>query len=126
MKTKLEILNEVVDHYTSDPKQRALLSSFQCEYRMGDGRMCAVGMCLIDPDSMPRVAISDESLLTDNLRPKEFSQKTMDRFKEEYRINDVKFWTMLQKFHDCKDFWTNDDITEEGLAYIQQIEEYCN
>jgi hypothetical protein len=126
MKTKLEILDEVVNHYTSDPKQRALLSSFQCEYVMADGRMCAVGMCLIDPNTMPRVAINDECLLTNNLGSTEFSPKTMERFKEEYRINDVKFWGMLQKFHDCKQFWTADQLTEEGLAYIQQIEEYCN
>jgi hypothetical protein len=119
MKTKLEILDEVVNYYNQDPSRRAVIDDFRCEYVTEDGRMCAVGICLLEPDTMPQVDIADERLVEDHIT---FTHKTMMRFKPEYRINDVKFWQGLQKLHDSKLNWTPEGLSLEGKHEVHLLE----
>lgn len=120
MKTKLEILEEIVNYYSEDTSRRAF-EGVSCMYITPDNRRCAVGMCLTDPNLMKEnKAINDEYFMVDGDEDK-FKPDILDLFKPEYRINEVSFWSKLQVFHDNKHNWNNKGLTSEGLMNYNQL-----
>ena len=48
MKTKLEIIEETVEYYTTERNSRAVDDNEDCVYNATDGSHCAVGRCFTD------------------------------------------------------------------------------
>ena len=85
MKSKIEIIEELFDNgYCLNPETRAF-DDGACMYLMPDGRKCAVGKCMINPDSRIQGSVNRIYGLENLLKP-------------EYRGHEVKFWLSLQKF----------------------------
>jgi hypothetical protein len=120
MKTKLEILNEIVNYYSEDTNRRAV-EGMSCVYITPDNRRCAVGICLTDPSLMlGNKAINDDYFM---LNEDEFKPDILDLFKPEYRINDINFWSNLQSLHDTKMYWDDKGLTNEGQLFYNQLKE---
>lgn len=112
--TKLEIIDETVAYY-SDPSKRAYDDAVgHCRYFF-DGKMCAVGRCLIDPHN--------------RLDSVGGSQFTEDDLKPEYRGHNISeniwgidsFWACLQEFHDKEDHFDENGISDLGYLYIENM-----
>lgn len=98
MKTMLEILNETIGAYTS--KTRAINASGCCVFLTHDGKMCAIGRCLITPGGL-NVVEDLESIL-----------------KPEYRGYPPAFWAALQVLHDHARFWNDEGLSDTGVNHI--------
>jgi len=122
MKTKLEILNEIVNYYSEDTKRRAV-EGVSCVYITPDNRRCAVGMCLTDPSLIKgNKAINDDFFMLDE-DENQFKAEVLSLFKPEYRINDINFWSNLQSLHDTKMYWDDKGLTSEGQMLYNQLKE---
>lgn len=122
MKTKLQIIEETRAYYEADTSRRAVIGN-ACAYIMEDGRMCAVGRCMLE-DKVFTVYMGYKWLAYKNNEDSKdgeycgvnIEEKDKDNLlKEEYRGMGVKFWCDLQLFHDGDDFWNEEGLTEEGL-----------
>lgn len=118
MKTKIEIINETVEYYSADVSRRAVgdvkgLNSESCHYYK-DGKMCAVGRCMIDPKHWSDSGAWVEDLLLEREGGDDF-------LKEEYRGHDAKFWKDLQVFHDTFHHWNENGITPTGVAHKDKL-----
>ncbi len=118
MKTKVEIINETVDYYSTDTSRRAITTNkwghFTCLYKMPDGRNCAVGRCLIKPPS--------NSL---GIRDLETYKGELDNLlKPEYREHSLSFWEDLQEIHDTPSYWNSEGMTERGKDRVNILLEY--
>lgn len=116
VKSKLEILQETIDYYvipgnraidTSDPMDQ----NPDCKYWTSDGRMCAVGRCVHDPESLeigyPGASVEDAI------------DCDWDLFKPEYKFEDMGFWVFLQSLHDRGRYWGDGYLTAPGIEYIK-------
>ena len=126
MKSKLEIIKETYEFYNLNPSQRAIApSNNRCEYITEDGRMCAVGRCLVNPLKFDNRSINDD-VFASCINSSKFSKKVLKNFKAEYQLNDPEFWYDLQQFHDTVANWTTNGITVTGkLNYNDLIEKYA-
>lgn len=104
LKTKIEIINEVANHFNS--QNRAIDSNGFCAYITEDGKKCAVGMFLNSENNYACVTND----CADNL----FEHHGYKILKEEYQIEDSGFWTDLQRLHDKEIFWDENGLTETG------------
>ena len=111
MKTKIEIINETVAYYSEDPLRRGLFRGY-CQYITIDGRMCAVGRCMIDP----RTESPDAQIG----QIERFERK----LKAEYRGYTKRFWGELQRLHDVSEHWNEEGLTKEGEIFLQALKEY--
>lgn len=105
MKTAIEIINETVSVYSATSRA---IDIDGCKYLTEDGRMCAVGRCLINPGSMKDGAYfcmdHDDSI-----------------FKEEYRGRSQEFWQDIQHLHDFRKYWNGQELTEAGATYVRTL-----
>ena len=117
-KTKLEILKETYEYY-SDPNKRGY-NGERCCYLTSDGKMCAVGRCLINPKKLQDLGGSTiNSLVAEN------NINLNLRLKPEYRGHSLEFWGSLQIWHDNSSNFDTDNITENGeLAYQKLVKRY--
>lgn len=106
MKTKLEIINETVEYY-SHPNRRAQGKYNGCEYITKDGRMCAVGRCLKDPDKLRNLSPDADELDLENL------------LKEEYLGHENEFWYDLQTLHDSSIHWKDNKLSAQGTKFVE-------
>jgi hypothetical protein len=117
-KTKIEILKETYDYYTSDVSRRGLNSSGGCYYRIivdGITKMCAVGRCFNENANFQCGAgIHSYAKGVNDLD---------EDFKEEYRGHDISFWVDLQSFHDSESNWDIDKISTEGERHYNLLVE---
>lgn len=117
MKTKLEIIDETEAAY-SDPRNRGIgcdrFSSVDiCVYVTVDGKMCAVGRCMIEPS--PRMVGGADILLMENDNRAGMLRLNLEEvLKPEYRGHPVSFWRSLQMWHDLPDNFTETSISEMG------------
>lgn len=116
-KDYLNLLKETVNFYTKEKNERAISNNGQgaCKYYT-EGKMCAVGRCLINPkDKDAKLGLGQTSVT--NLMSV-FSERI---FKKQYRGFDLFFWTMLQQFHD--DQWNFNDfkLTKDGKKQVGGI-----
>lgn len=105
-KTAREILEETAAFYTSE--NRAVVKgghgnhgSVSCHYLTNDGKMCAVGRCLIDPSEITNEPVIDIPQLE-------------DRLKSEYRGHPIDFWSDLQDLHDSPNNWNREGLSTQG------------
>ena len=106
MTTMLETLNETVAAYTS--KTRAVEIG-GCRY-FTNGRCCAIGRCMIDPEKYKDYAGDAESF-----------QDLDSLLKPEYRGFPIDFWLALQYLHDIPMNWNNEGLSENGKTTVERI-----
>lgn len=122
LKTKLEILIEVIEYYKEDVNRRSIAFS-----KSSEGILCQVGCHYFHPKNNKVCAIG---YCLNN--PKEFEKETdgaaidsevfyVEAFKEDYQIDDLEFWSKLQVFHDSSRFWNEEGLTETGLDHYNKL-----
>ena len=124
MKTKIEIIQETVNYYSTDPSRRATEirnDRLSCVYQTKDGRNCALGRYLINPlDEGLRNYAANSLFFEDN--PESFYI-----LKPEARIEDRYFWIDVQDLHDESKYWTETGLSEDGKLYVTRLlEKYKN
>lgn len=118
--TKHEIIDETVEYYSIDPKNRRGISKngLTCVYyteTQGIIKMCAVGRCLIDPKVFASSLSSVSHVLKDNDQ----------LLKEQYRGHPIKFWLDIQYLHDWNSYWDEVGLTEAGRYKVKELKETC-
>ena len=120
-KTKVEIITETRDYYAADPVGRRATGCsphHPCRYITGDGRMCAVGRCLIDPLDY----LGGFRTYVEELGIKTSSGSVPEGILQpEYDGHPFYFWSDLQKFHDGHEYWTPTGLSEEGEIYFNNL-----
>ena len=111
-KTMREIAEETFAFY--EDKKNIAFENWECKYITEDGRCCAVGRCLTNPEKI--VDSADDIFTLFKTKQIKFSD-----FKKEYRLKDLDFWGMLQKWHDKKAVGSLRDFA----ALKEEILEYC-
>lgn len=116
--TKVEIIQETADYYSQDTSRRGTFehnSTLKCAYLTSDGKMCAVGRCLINPEALdPATSIG---VVLDMVMRGELE------FKEQYKghEDDAVFWSRLQSFHDVKHNWDDEGLTLTGKLELERL-----
>src|SRR5690606_24716056 len=100
---------ETIEYYSEDVNRRAKTDQGGCAYLTKDGNMCAVGRCF-----------SEEGLKEYGNCPSFFHHEMIDLFKDEYKIYDQQFWSLLQGLHDKDQNWDENGLSEEGQRYIRK------
>tara|TARA_R110000796_G_scaffold10289_2_gene34341 strand:+ start:3732 stop:4112 length:381 start_codon:yes stop_codon:yes gene_type:complete len=125
MKSKLEILEETIEYYTTQQNSRSLNKQGECVYNNEDGSHCAVGRCFTEKYKAQGSDFEfNEYKGVEDLNKKEGK---LDSFlSEEYKGHEVKFWNELQQLHDSEYNWKEDFIlSEKGNAFARKlIEKY--
>ena len=112
-KTKAEVINETASFYNLGNRGIAE-GGDKCNYYVEECdnvKLCAVGRYLKDPWSWgcePSVRAIEPSRLEDAL-------------KEEYRGHSNAFWNDIQIFHDNRDNWTDEGLSERGEKIRDQL-----
>ena len=107
--TKLEIIEQLFDKgYCLDTSTRSSNDS-GCLYITKDGRMCAIGKCLIDPTTV-------NTLLSVSAIP-----NLENKLKPEYRGHSVSFWAKLQRMHDNEEYWNNKGLAKKGTRQLNKL-----
>lgn len=117
--TKQQIIKETAEFYNLN--NRGYEPGWGCSYLSSDGRMCAVGRCLVNPAEPDNKKIGDEGVTS-------LIRKLGDNiFKPQYRGHDRSFWSDLQEFHDNETNWNDEGLSVEGdRAYAKLMENYKN
>ncbi len=105
-KTKLQIIDETVKYYSSDPRKRAVTQGL-CEYLTSDGRKCAMGRCCRNPGSLLQGTSYDIF--------KKYGDETQKIFFPRYQGHGEEFWSELQSWHDNLGNWNDEGLTKEGI-----------
>lgn len=115
--TKRQIVDETVEYYKADPLRLAkgpppgveIGGSFVgCNYITDDGRKCAVGRCMIDPQEWP-------STVTEQWKTPEELDKELE---ERYRGHSLAFWKSVQALHDFANWESEKSIQQ----YVDEID----
>lgn len=112
----LEILDETVAYYGSDPVNKRGQGMSGCKYLTLDGKMCAVGRCCAAPSEAWFGGC-------ENIRGTDVSKflNLEDLLKPEYKGHNIQFWCDLQSLHDTKAYFTDTGFSAKGLAWIANI-----
>lgn len=113
LKSKLEIIEEIAAYYSEDTSRRGQREDGMCEYFTKDGKMCAVGYCLKNPQEAAGLEGGIGGVWGQEIKA--------DKFKEEYQIDDEDFWDSLQLFHDSKENWDLKGLTEKGQSMLNLL-----
>ena len=119
MKTKLEIIDETVAFYETDPSRRAEENN-SCLYTDSRGNRCALGR-YFTPEMLEATGDFKGSFKT--LLAKLDRDPDDEVFLPEYRGHDLEFWEELQAFHDEYDLWTPpyDTLTRpDKIEYLRK------
>ncbi len=119
--TKLEILEETIEFYSTDPSRRSLDDAGSCVYNAGTAQHCAVGRCLI-----PKFQEQGRKLKYNVMGFEDFVdyhgyKEHDDTLQEQYRGHSLSFWGDLQHFHDAKKNWSEVGITPHGEEEAQSL-----
>jgi hypothetical protein len=119
-KTKKEIIDETAHYYTEDVSRRAIEPGYgggdKCKYLTSNGKMCAVGRCMVDPsEKMTGTA--------DRYRREEFSgwSTVEDDLRDEYKGHPIEFWSDLQTLHDRGAYWGPHGLYIAGIKYVAKL-----
>lgn len=109
------IINETANYYNLNPKMRAYNEKLdRCEYQTSDGRNCALGRCMIDPNEVSNVGPRNLA--------KECEGEGFDELlKPEYHGHSIDFWDDLQNFHDNQENWTTDGMSAQGQSRLRLL-----
>jgi hypothetical protein len=115
------LLKDTVDFYSRDPESlRAYVEKGEngfgeCLYRTRDGRCCAVGRHLRNPEHtqqfFPAKVVSEISYLETRLQPQS-------------RGFPLDFWVAIQVLHDDSNHWTKKGISYKGKRKVDQIRKW--
>ena len=108
----LEILKDTRDYYAENPaKRRAIDKDNNCHYTWGDTH-CAIGRYLKDDFKTEGWYDNNESV--EDLRGDgdDIDWCLIENVHGIY----VEFWADLQEFHDSRENWKDDDISDSGKA----------
>lgn len=115
----LSILRETVAYYKEDVSRRAYVpdvdSGGVCKYHTEDGRVCAVGRYLSNPEEQAKDACGVSSLAV--------RYDGLDSIlKEEVRGLSMDFWIKLQGLHDTNFHWNDEGMTPAGERAAMRLE----
>lgn len=109
-KTKLEILNDVVA--LVQRQGRAIDVYGACRYLTEDGRICGHSMAC-QPELRPKLFGPAYLVL------KDFGDRV---HLPEYQGHPPEFWNQVQKLHDFKSHWAEDNtLNKEGISHFNFI-----
>jgi hypothetical protein len=116
MKTKIEILDDVVLHIKKQGGQAIDLEIDICSYLTEDGKTCGHSMA-VNPVK--------RKLLKGELCAKTVINEYGDNVHlVKYRGHSVHFWGAIQLFHDTTYYWNEDgSITGKGTSKLQKLKE---
>ena len=114
VKDHLSLLNETLNHYSTNGISRSVDSEGACKY-YSKGGMCAVGRCLINPKD------KDNILKSDNSVGALLSRFNDTIFKKQYRGYNEDFWGDLQDLHDNDRHWSEGKLTLAGENHVSLI-----
>lgn len=114
---KLQIIEETVKYYSEDVSRRAIKPGGRCEYLTSDGKMCAVGRCMINPGTNR----DDDIGFIPSYSIIEVDQDKI--LKKEYRGHENEFWFDLQKLHDANSNWIDNGLSDAGQRYVEKLKE---
>lgn len=117
-----ELIDETVAYICQHGQARGDVGN-GCAYWNKDGKMCAVGRCLLDPKK-----IEEESGNFNAMDDIWDSTEELDgSLKPEYRGFAWGLWAKLQQLHDdCGHWLKNDDnktfrLSEEGQIFVNEL-----
>lgn len=146
MKSKLtysDVLKETVEYYSEDPQRRAKDHTGTCSYKTKEGKMCAVGRCIVHPELFQEAGAGDYDSLLGYIPNKDteitlktiyekLNEQTIEEnaisiiLKDEYKhLRDNDFWANLQWLHDLDDHWDSKGLSKKGEDYLKTLEELC-
>lgn len=108
----IEVLNETYFFYMSDPSRRGMDKKGSCLYRTEDGKKCAVGRCMRRPTI--EMSGAADSMYRD--RAEHYEIELEDRLKPQYMGLPIRFWSMLQHWHDDQYDWRV--LAEKGDGHL--------
>lgn len=124
-RTKLEIIEDTYKFYTAFPEKRAIDKNGKCSFKTKDGRKCAVGRFLVD-NIQPQDEGSNGFSCSNYGLCKANSTGFLDNLLlPDYRGHSEEFWEELQKFHDNKHYWkeNNEGILKLGQGFYERLKE---
>ena len=125
--TKLEIINETINHFSKDPSK---LRSFDytdilkplCAYNGDNKTHCAVGRCMLTKIKNQgkkfkyNTGVSTNSFI--------YEQIYLDKLlSPKYRGHSPSFWMDLQKLHDDNQFWNEKGLSTSGEDFVKYLRE---
>tara|TARA_R110002096_G_scaffold111202_3_gene242820 strand:- start:2075 stop:2455 length:381 start_codon:yes stop_codon:yes gene_type:complete len=121
MKSRLEIIKETVEFYTTEQNKRSIAEDGACIYNSENGSHCAVGRCFSDDykNEGVKFKFNRETGVADL----DNAGDGLDRFlAKEYRGHSVHFWSSLQKLHDELKYWEDEfTLSPSGKGYVESI-----
>lgn len=115
--TKREIILDTVEYYKNNDRAR---TSSSCQYLTEDGRMCAVGRCLINPkDIQSRYPCNGAHVIANACAAN--NESFNDLFKPEYRGHGYTFWTDIQILHDQSQHWDGRKLSPIGVQRVEKL-----
>ena len=126
---KTEIIEETVAYYSEDTSRRSIETGGGCFYNY-NGKMCAVGRCLI-PEMNPEyndnggdcLVFSFDMLSRGGGLERELIRDKDSLFKEEYRGHEEGFWMDLQELHDKPIYWDENGLTIQGQEFVDKLKQ---
>ena len=118
-KQMLEVLEETKNFYSKDPSRRATQQTvfgMACTYQTSNGNRCGVSRYLKEGflEAHPEV-IEDNPGAFDLIADYGSPMKLLNEHP--------KFWNMLQLFHDDRDNWDGEGLTERGEVKYRLIKQ---
>ena len=112
-KQMLEVLEETKNFYSQDTSRRAT-HGMACNYQTPNGNRCAVSRYLKDGflEAHPEI-VEDNPNAYDLIADYEAPMKALNEHP--------KFWSRLQLFHDHRNHWDGEGLTEKGEASYHLI-----
>lgn len=122
-KTRIEIINEVVEFYTADPKSRRSIINRACLYNGSNGSHCAIGKYLKPELQAQGDKLKGNSEALSDLQDSQNVERLDDLLIEEVRGYEKHFWGDLQSFHDSDPNWDLEKncLTEHGKERVKQL-----
>lgn len=108
-----EVAKQILNFFESEPEKRSVEKTrrtgvYAPKYKCEDGRMCAIGMMLIDPN------LFREGLSVARHYEDLGEEKFYECFKSQYQKLPLSFLCGLQAIHDEDMFWYDYGLTQEG------------
>ena len=104
----LEVLEETVNYYSRDTSRRCIEDNTCFYYK--EGNMCAVGRCLVDPQSLEiSIGAGDNDIVS------LVKEEVEVEFKDEYKGLPLSFWEDLQCLHDATSNWGTTQYSKDLL-----------
>mgnify|MGYP003648108496 CR=1 FL=1 len=121
MKTKVEIIEETVEYYTTERNSRAVDDNEDCVYNATDGSHCAVGRCFTDYYKSKGIDFAFN--ISADVSDLDAKEGGLDSFlAEEYKGYNTGFWNGLQLLHDREHNWIDDfTLSARGKVYVEKL-----